>query len=201
MNPPVSDVYKSEYVMIMNSMDDPKMMTGEVYHFATGLDRSRTKDTPIQKMMREDVPKILKRETDRSRRVMRLIYANKLAYCDLPIDKQPAVAAPLPPDYAALAMATNPNPPAPGTVTTLVGELFAVDSSAPAAARALSPAEIARWWDSTLYVKACMTPFAAIPKSIARDQASQAALLALLRAELEKREHPAPGGAKPDDRP
>jgi len=64
-------------------------------------------------------------EPERSRRVLRLLFANDLAWCDRPLSERPAFA-----DSRL--------------------QIYEPDPSAPPASRALPPAELARWADSSL---------------------------------------------------
>ena len=195
MTRPNSEWIKSAYMITMTMIDDPKMMASEVVLFATGKERTGQPDSTRDLAMYVAMPRVLKREPERSRRVIRLIFANQLAYCDLPVAKQPPRVATIPPGY--LAPATSP-PKQPGVVTMLVVDLYAVDPSAPPAARAMPPAEIASWWDSTLYAKADLMNFTSLPNAIAGEQVAQAGLLATLRSELEKRQPTQPVGAAGD---
>ena len=194
MTRPTSEAFRVEYLMIMNSIDDPRLMVPELMGIDAPTNQASRSDSPIARAWRDDIPRLLKREPERSRRVVRLIFANELAYCDLPASRQPPIAATLPPDYVptatGTAVATTANP--------LLGELYAVDASAPEAALALSPAEIARWWDSTVYARICVPSHGKYHQAVARERATQATLLATLRAEFAKREHPQPIGAAGD---
>ena len=67
----------------------------------------------------------LRGEPERSRRVLRLLAANDLAWCDRPVSERPAFAVPR-------------------------LRIYEHNPAAPATARALSPQELARWTDSTL---------------------------------------------------
>jgi hypothetical protein len=67
----------------------------------------------------------LRGEPERSRRVLRLLAANDLAWCDRPVFERPAFAIPR-------------------------LRIYAHNPAAPATARALSPQELARWTHSTL---------------------------------------------------
>ena len=67
----------------------------------------------------------LRGEPERSRRVLRLLAANDLAWCDRPAVERPAFAVPR-------------------------LRIYQADPSAPPAARALPPEELARWADSIL---------------------------------------------------
>jgi len=76
-----------------------------------------------------DLEVYLRGEPERSRRVLRLLAANDLAWCDRPLSERPGFAVPR-------------------------LRIYEHDPSAPAAARALSPQELARWTDSTLIIPA-----------------------------------------------
>ena len=67
----------------------------------------------------------LRGEPERSRRVLRLLAANDLAWCDRPVGERPAFAVPR-------------------------LRIYQADPTAPPAARALAPEELARWAESIL---------------------------------------------------
>ena len=68
-------------------------------------------------------------EPERSRRVLRLLAANDLAWCDRPASERPPMAVPR-------------------------LQIYDADPATPPAARALSPEELARWADSALVTPA-----------------------------------------------
>ena len=85
--------------------------------------------------------RLLLREPERSRRVLRLLYANWLAHVERqePGPQQPAVRA-------AFPLLNSTNPVSWGKTTV---SLYPVGPLAPAAARSLPPQEVARWLVAT----------------------------------------------------
>jgi hypothetical protein len=85
--------------------------------------------------------RFLLREPERSRRVLRLLYANWLAHVERqePEPQQPAVRA-------VFTLLKSTNPMRRGTTTV---SLYPVGPLAPPAARSLSPEEVARWLVAT----------------------------------------------------
>src|SRR5207302_1983784 len=90
-----------------------------------------------------------RKEPERSRRVVRLIFANLLAASDLPPDRRPPVACSLLDPGAAPKRA-------------VLLDLHSLDDSAPASARALSPDKILSWFNTTLYASHLMPAFSTI---------------------------------------
>ncbi len=172
--PPDSDCLKAEYLSFRNSIDDPKLMDPKWL----GGDLPKIYEMPGGRAIMEDLPRVYKREPERSRRVIRLIIANWLAFCDLPDDRRPPhVANPLK-KWGNLHVQVD-----------LPAELFAADASAPASARVLPPEELARWWDSTLYAKRYLPSLRTLDKTRAREKTERAALLIALGNELYQRDH------------
>jgi|GEM_PF-1146043 len=112
--------------------------------------------------------RVWRREPERSRRVFRLVTANRLAYEALPPDRRPAPE----PSYTFC-------------------DLYPVGPDAPPAARAVSAKALGRWLDS------CADAPLRIPMSVgnrfrARDLADRQALLDLLTSELARRRRRSP---------
>jgi hypothetical protein len=106
-----------------------------------------------------------RRETDRSRRVFRLVMANWVAYLDLPPDQRPD---------SDPSVATN--------------DFYSFGPDAPAKARVLSPEALARWLGTTSDVqellKICDGRFVRI-----KEHADHRALVILLGTQLYRRDH------------
>jgi hypothetical protein len=119
LTPPISDFYRGEYQLADKLLRYPDHLIAErarhladagvvgLSAFAPGLDA------------------FLRGEPERSRRVLRLLAANDLAWCDRPASEQPPVA-----------------------VARL--RIYQPGASTPAAARALPPEELARWAESVV---------------------------------------------------
>ena len=120
LTPPLSHFYRREYRAVDESLKYPEPLIAErakhladvgivdLSSFAAGLDA------------------FLRGEPDRSRRVLRLLAANDLAWCDRPGFERPPLAV-------------------PGL------HIYQVDPSTPPAARALSPEDLARWSEWLLF--------------------------------------------------
>ena len=122
----------------------------------------------------------LAREPERSRRVIRLLFANWLAHVEHPGQRKPAARA-----RFHIAKLTN------GVL------LYQVSPDAPADARALSPREVASWLVTTNDAKlAFRYGFLAWPNVRRREQRSYRELLVLLAGEIYRRER---GALPPSD--
>ncbi len=170
LTPIRSEVVKTDYLMFLNSLNDPKLMArGSV---------PRVYTWPGVRAAFEDLPRLLRREPERSRRVVRLIYANWLAVCDLPPDRRPPRTDPSTKQIGKLFGRTG-----------VLADLYALDATAPANARALSPEELARWWDSTIYAKRFLDTFGFLDNAFNLERATRASLLISLGSELYQRDH------------
>jgi hypothetical protein len=109
--------------------------------------------------------RFIRREPERSRRVIRLITANWLAYFDLPEADRP-----------------KPDP------QTASFNLYRFGPQAPATARALSPESLDRWFD-TAYDAQEVLRFLDATGVQAIEQANHADFLILLGSELYRRDH------------
>jgi hypothetical protein len=119
LTPPLSHFYREEYQAVDATLEYPQPLIAErarhladagafdLSAFAPGLDA------------------FLRGEPERSRRVLRLLAANDLAWCDRPASDRPPFAVPR-------------------------LRIYQADPSTPPAARALPAEELARWADSVL---------------------------------------------------
>jgi len=122
----------------------------------------------------------LAREPERSRRVIRLLFANWLAHVEHPGQRKPAARA-----RFHIAKQTN------GVL------LYHVSPDAPADARALSPQEVASWLVTTNDAKLALRyGFLAWPTVRRAEQRSYRELLVLLAGEIYRRER---GALPPSD--
>jgi hypothetical protein len=175
MTPPLSDLVKCEYLYFVNSIEDPalqdpsQLMSPAPEYTKTGLGKAYFR-----------MRRVFQKEPERSRRVYRLIIANWLAYCDRPAAKRPP-------------MAKNPAPAvAKATPATSVPDLFEPEATAPDSLRALPPAEIARWFHTTIHAEIFLPAFGAIERAIIHERSVRASLLISLANELYAREHGQP---------
>jgi hypothetical protein len=130
--------------------------------------------------------RFLLREPERSRRVLRLLYANWLASVEHAEPRRPAVCASF-----SLLKSTNPMSWGRTNVT-----LYAVGPLAPDGARALSPKQIASWLVATndaklrtIVANASQWPWS--PDRL-RDHRDYHDLVVMLAGEIYRREHGAP---------
>jgi hypothetical protein len=115
-----------------------------------------------------DAWRFWRREPERSRRVMRLVVANRLAYLDLPPDRRPA-----------------PDPGVSGPF-----ELYALGPESPANARVLSPADLDRWLRTAIDAQELLRGWDSGMRSLRlRERANHRALVTLLAGELYRRDH------------
>ncbi|QEH38995.1 hypothetical protein OJF2_76070 [Aquisphaera giovannonii] len=119
LTPPLSHFYRGEYEAADESMED---LSPRIAARAQPRSDAGTFDPSA---FAPGLAAFLRGEPERSRRVLRLLAANDLAWCDRPIIDRPAWAVPRLRIY-------EPNP------------------SAPPASRALPPGELARWAESAL---------------------------------------------------
>ena len=105
------------------------------------------------------------REPERSRRVVRLIFANWLTACDLPVEARPPLA----------------------TGTDL--GLYRVGPDAPEAARALPAAQVQRWFDSTIAARLLLPGNQYALSALDRDRVTFETMIIRLAEEHYRREH------------
>ena len=108
-------------------------------------------------------------EPERGKRVLRLIFANILAHCDDPPPLRP-----------------------PRTEPPL--SLFETSAHDSAAARALPPQEIQKWYDTSLFAQVYSMDWAFVENAYENKRAAQATLVLTLTQELDRRER---GGGVP----
>lgn len=115
-----------------------------------------------------DLWRFWRREPERSRRVMRLAIANRLAYLALPAERRP--------------------PPAPGVTGPF--PLHDLGPEAPARARALSPQALDRWLRGTVDAREILPFFDSLPAPLrVQERTTYRSLVMLLASELYRRDH------------
>jgi hypothetical protein len=176
-----SDGLKVEYLSFLHSLDDPELMIRILDSNAVTPGTTGQSGTVLANdRLRTSLLRVRRRalnEPERSRRVIRMIFANWLAYCDLPVPQQPPRVLP------------NPKITSKSPAKALLADLYAIDDTAPAPARALAPEKLANWFASTVDAEIALPAFAGIHKAIARERSAQDALLFTLANELYQREH------------
>ncbi len=119
LTPALSSFYRQEYLLALESLTPPKpFFTSQPQQPAHPAQRPFIPSLPA-------LDAFLHGEPERSRRVLNLLVANDLAWCDRPVDQRPAVA-----------------------VSRL--HIFEPDPAASRSTRALAPEELARWADSAV---------------------------------------------------
>jgi hypothetical protein len=178
--PPPSDVLKMEYLGLLHSLNDTELMA-KLHDYEVvpnGKGGSVTKFG--QHGWKSSLIRVRRRalnEPERSRRVIRMIFANWLAYCDLPPSQQPSRVLADPPFKAT------------GEAINLFESLYVVGKESLGSTKALPPEKLAQWFTSTIDAKEFLPGFVALGKAIARERTAQEALLFSLANELYKREH------------
>ena len=123
LTPPVSLTYREEYLDAEDSLANPQPLIAE-------RARQRTQAGPFGLLgPAPALEAFLRNEPERSRRILRLLVANDLAWCDRPAMERPALAVPR-------------------------LQIYVPDPAAPPASRALPPGELARWADSSMIAPA-----------------------------------------------
>jgi hypothetical protein len=108
-----------------------------------------------------------RREPERGRRLIRLAFANWLAFYDLPPDRRP-----------------KPEPDLSGSF-----DFYAFGPEAPANARALAPADLERWLETSPEAMAVLREVDRLRTLRDQERADHRALLVLLGSELYRRDH------------
>ncbi len=114
LTPPLSHFYRGEYQAVDESLESVEPLIAE---------RARNLASAGVSGLSAFAPSLdvfLRGEPERSRRVLRLLAANDLAWCDRPASERPQFAVPR-------------------------LRIYQIDPSTPPAARALAPEELARW--------------------------------------------------------
>ncbi len=156
---PTSEMLKCDYLVLDRDLDvhragffamaaaDP---SGPWFHHISGVNEARG---------------FLLREPERSRRVIRLAFANWLAYCDLPPADQPARES-------------------AGGIS-----VFTPDATVPPSALALAPEELGRWVESAPMARALLPGYADIQGYLIREANTRDAMVVHLAEEAYRREH------------
>ncbi len=183
MTPPLSENMKLEYLICMRDLNELRYMTGEIP--LPGGRLGLLERAVTSKIVRDELQRARLRvinDVMRSRRVLRLLYANWLAQVDKPAAQRAPIAIPLP------------------------VVIYGADPSAPPAARAIAPEELDAAIRKTLFAAQYLrpdywsnlggTPWAGGAwegsGTLAREPRRRAVLIVKLAAELYRREHGKP---------
>jgi hypothetical protein len=168
MASPQSEWVKTEYLTFIHSMERPDLLKALIDGLETPKGSERR-----QRVALHHVEAFLKREPERSRRLLRLVFANWLAYCDRPKSERP---------------------PRLGIHQVV----FIPDSTAPKDAQPLTPESLNSWFESTLILRGLAPAFNASFVALDRERAHQATLVIDVASELYRREHGQPPGKTED---
>jgi hypothetical protein len=174
---PISDPLKEDYLVLLRAVDDANSMqfmkdfgyelpapVSWLYH-----DSVYTRVDIYSYVL--DLRCLVRNDRERSRRVVRLIFANWLAQCDRPLRLRPKLVS-----FGQRAPS-----------------VFAPDPTAPASTRALTPEALARWYDSTIRAEMLLRPHrsrstAHIFECVSTERVKQARLIITLASQLYLRE-------------
>ena len=170
MTPPLSQALRAEYFAYAALLDDPELSTWKILQDSSET-RTKGEEPGPLKRLEEAAWRLVLREPERSRRVLRLVWANWLSAADLtPSERLKRVRK--------LEFGYYYDPP-PG---------------APVAVRRLTPERLDRWVGSTLYLRAILPAINNLDKAEARDAAARGSLIVDLAEQLYTREN----GRRPD---
>ncbi len=169
--PSEQDAFKASYLNVSRLLDSPKNPGSKApIKKLRQLWNPRDPLLPGEIQPLWDAWRFWRREPERSRRVIKLLTANWLAYQDLPSQKRPQ------PDPKLTAF-----------------DVYPLGPQAPANARALSPESLERWFESAHDAQQVLRDLeVSSVQTLERD--NHAALLLLLATELYRRDH---NGADP----
>jgi hypothetical protein len=158
--PSYATILRQEYFAIRNSLDDPEILARAL----------RRENAPARWSWQASVDErlsrtwaLIRREPERSRRVVRLILANWLSACDEPDEARQARAV----QFGKLVLFR----PAPG-------------ESAP-----IEPAELARWFETTVYARRIFHQWLNLATAKSNDERARATLIIHLAGKLYAKEH------------
>ncbi len=169
--PSDADTIKSEYPAMEKELEGPDNPgLGEPYSRLSAFFKSwEIRPTPEQLHTISEAWRTWRRESERSRRVLRLTVANWIAYYELPRKRRP-----------------NPSNGVRGPVP-----FYELGPEAPATARAVSPAELSRWLASTIDADVLLRNrgfLQGLRIVKHHDRANHQALVILVASELYRRE-------------
>jgi hypothetical protein len=169
--PPGAYMIKSEYPALERMLEEPENPgRAEPFSRLSAFFRSwPIRPSPEQIHRLSDAWRSWRRESERSRRALRLAIANWLAYYERPQGSRPKPARGVPGPFA----------------------FYEFGPESPATARAVSPAELGHWLDSTIDANALLRswgPLLNFRRVQLQVQANHRALLVLVAGELYRRE-------------
>jgi hypothetical protein len=165
---PLSDCVKVEYLGFLNTYADADLVRKCLNDEGLGATKA---DWVVRNAAVFSMAKGIKKEPERSRRVIRLIYANLLSACDLPPERRPPIVS----SVANLSGLGGP---------PILVDLYRVDNSASPAARALPPDEIVNWYRTTLYASRLSPALKMVFNAVDYERVAQANLVLALANRL-----------------
>jgi hypothetical protein len=167
LTPQFADWLRSEYFAMSPILDDPNISAWWIQHQIEIVSNTGNKDDrpgPLDRL-KEAFWRVGLREPERSRRVLRLIYANWLSVGDLPDEER-------------------------ARRRRKIGDRMYFDPppGAPESARLLGPDELHRWFLSTRYIQPLLLPLEPCEKASDRETALRASLVVHLAERLYARE-------------
>lgn len=207
LTPPLSEALKLEYLIYMRDLRELRAMPREIAlpGGASGLLEQMAASAglkgPIERFWLR-----ASNDDERSRRLLRMIFANWLAQVDRPATRRAPIAVRPPVPIGA------PDPEQPQAARAVVRgtspvPIYADDPTAPPAARALDPAELAKRIGQSVLSSHILQSYPYVSLSstlwedrgpLARERTRRSALIVRLAAELYRREKgqpPATAGA------
>ncbi len=162
MTPPLSETFEAEYFAYRRLFDQPGLTREKLRQFMEG---GAEKEVSFRERVNETLWHLLKREPERSRRVLRLYWANQIAAGDLTFTERLKRRRKF------------------GDVT-----LYDLPPSAPESARRLTSEQLNTWIESTRLLKPAIlsSPF---DKAVDRETVTRATLIIHLAERLYAREH------------
>lgn len=171
MTPSVSESVRVEYVVMMNDLsEDLPTLASQAGQMTS---RSRPDPWYFYVGPARTAMVAMTRDRERSRRVVRLFFANWLAHCD-----QPKRLRREAPDF------TNRAP-----------LIYLPDASSPPASRRLAPEAMVRAFESTMLARAILPTMDNFQRKIDHERAVQARLVVGLAEQLHRRERGVPPGS------
>jgi hypothetical protein len=169
MTPTLRETFEAEYFAFANLLDQPNLTSWDVLTAIDGKPRETPPD--LRERIVDRVDLVVRREPERSRRVLRLVWANWLAASDLSPSDRASRRRDFPLDI-----------------------LFEPPPDAPASAKMLTPEDLDRWVESTRLLRLILPMTSNFEQALAREQAARASLLVHVAERLYQREH----GKTPD---
>ena len=161
--PPIGDNLKVNYLALMHSLEDLPKLTRALDHIGNST-------YPYSEWRRgHRVFWFVKREPDRSRRIVRLFFANWLAFCELPTAARPKMIG--------------------NAETYPIWGYYQASPGDPPAARAIEPTKLFAWLGSTTSLWRFLTTYPAYMPQIATEKQAHATLMVILAEQAYLREN------------